>query len=198
MPSLEFVWDSRNLAFFRGNASEKALSRALRLAGNQAFKVMAEQSESHVIGRKLIDRARVTGGLDLIFPGSKEAIASLQWTERVSGEVMPLSRFPAIATAQGVRVRVNATSGFKLLPSAFMRRLSTGHLGVFQRTGTFGRRGNPKLERIRELWTTRISDAMSDVGAVDKVQTKAMERFGAVFEKNLERELAKMKRKGDA
>jgi hypothetical protein len=188
---IEFEWDSRALGFFRDNAGEKALSRALRLAGNAALKVMASESESHVVGRKLIDRARVRGGLDLVFPGSKEAISSLVWTERVSGEAMPLAHFPFIATGQGVRVRVNTSGGWGVLPHAFAARMKNGHLGVFQRKGK-------ERKPIREMWTTKISDAMSDEGAVETVQGRAMGMFTDTFDRGLERELAKLRRKGDA
>ena len=187
---LEFEWDSRELQVFRGGKVEEALGRALRLAGNQALREMQDASAQHVTSRKLIDEGRVRDGMPLVFPGRKDAIASLEWTEKVSGEVMPLSRFPFIATAQGVHVRVNMTSGFKVLTSAFVRRLSTGHLGVFQR------KGKARLP-IKELWTTRISDAMSDAGAAEKAQAKAMEKFGPAFERSLARELEKLKRKGD-
>jgi hypothetical protein len=187
---IAFEWNSRDVPFARGGgAAEKALARALRLAGNQALRVMAEESESHVTGRKVIDRDRVKAGLDLIFPGSKDVIASLVWTERVSGEAMPLSRFPFIA-ARVLRVRVNQASGFKAIKGAFARRLGSGHLGIFRR------KGRERLP-IQELWTTRISDAMGDDGAVDRVQGKAMERFSSAFERGLGREMDKLRRKGD-
>lgn len=187
---MTFEWDSRELDVFRGGKVEQALSRALRMAGNKALREMQDASSKHVTSRKLIDEGRVRDGMPLVFPGRKDAIASLQWEEKVSGEAQPLTRFPFIATGQGVHVRVNMASGFKLLPSAFVRRMKSGHLGIFQR------KGEQRLP-IKELWTTRISDAMSDAGAADQAQEKAMAKFGPAFERGLARELEKLKRKGD-
>lgn len=189
--ALEFEWDSEDLKVFRGGAVEKALARALRLAGNAAIREAKEASTDHVTSRKLIGRSNVEEGLPLDMPKTSDAINDLVWVERISGKGMALSKFPNIQTALGATVRVNAASGFKLLKGAFTVRLSSGHLGIFRRKGA---------ERlpIKELWTTRISDAMSDPGAIDGAHRKAQEKFQTVFARGIERELAKLKRKGDA
>jgi hypothetical protein len=38
----------------------------------------------------------------------------------------------------------------KLIPGSFIRKMKSGHVGVFSRIGVFGRRGNLKLEKIAE------------------------------------------------
>jgi hypothetical protein len=45
----------------------------------------------------------------------------------------------------------------KLLPGSFIARVASGHIGVFKRTGKFGRRGNPKLETIQELFGPSVA-----------------------------------------
>ena len=56
--------------------------------------------------------------------------------------------FGANQTRRGVTYR--GGNGRVLLEHAFMATMPTGHRGVFRRTGEFGRKGNPKLERIAE------------------------------------------------
>lgn len=190
MAEIKFDWDSRELPFKRGDKRvEKALARALRLAGNQALRVAQDATVRYVQGKKLVAEATVRKGTPLTSPPSSAPISALEWTEKVSGKGMPLSKFPFIATRLGTMVHVNATSSFKLLPHTFVRRLRTGHLGIFQR------KGEDRLP-IKELWTTRISDAMSDPGAVDGVHQAAAERLQSAFARGLERELAKLRRKG--
>lgn len=189
---IEFEWDSRSLPFGRGDKRvEKALARALRLAGSAAIRQVQDGSVEHVTTKKLISADTVRDGLPLDLPGTKVEISDLQWTERISGKGMALVRFPYMQTALGARVRVNARSGFKLLKGSFTLRLRSGHVGIFRREGA------ARLP-IKELWTTRISDSMSDPGAVDGIGTKAMEKLQTAFARGLERELAKLRRKGDA
>lgn len=189
---IEFEWDSRNLPFGRGDKRvEKALQRALRMAGNAAIKEAQDGSTEYVTTRKLIGQDDVRQGLPLEMPSAKAEISDLQWTERVSGKGMALAKFPYMQTALGARVRVNARSGFKLLPGSFTLRLASGHVGIFRRTG------KDRLP-IKELWTTRISDSMSDPGAVEGVQGKALEKLQTAFARGLERELTKLRLKGEA
>lgn len=186
---IAFEWGSRELDMWRGGKVEFALARALRLAGNQALKAMQNASADYVVTKKLMARDKVLEGLPTTSPSTSTDIASMEWIERVSGQASPLAKFPNIQTKQGAYVHVNAAGSFKLLPNAFTLRLSSGHVGLFQR------KGKGRLP-VKELWTTRISDAMSDSGAVDQVQAKAMTRFESAFERGLERELAKLSRKG--
>jgi hypothetical protein len=74
--------------------------------------------------------------------------------------------------------------------------MKSGHRGVFLRSGKMGRRGNPKLEKIKDLWTTRISDSMQDAGAIPAVQATTSKAMESVFLRGLKRELAKGMRKG--
>lgn len=188
---ISFEWDSRDMQVFRGGRIELALSRALRMAGNAALKEAQGASSLHVTSKKLISSDAVVKGLPLVFPSRKDAISSLVWEEKISGQAMPLAKFPYIQTGHGASVRVNATSGFKLISNAFTLRLNSGHVGIFQR------KGKDRLP-VKELWTTRISDSMSDPGAIDRAHASALGVFASTFEQGMAREIAKLKRKGDA
>lgn len=189
---IEFEWDSRNLPFGRGNKQvEKALQRALRMAGNAAIKEAKVASADHVTNKRLIARTRVEDGLPLDMPKGSDAIADLEWKERISGKGMALAKFPSIQTALGAYVRISPTSGFKRIKGAFIARMDNGHLGIWRRTG-------PGRTPIKELWTTRISDAMSDPGAIDVAQDRGLAKLQTAFAKGLEREFQKLRKKGGA
>lgn len=188
---VDFEWDSRDLALWRGGKVEAALARAARLAGNQAIKVAKTSTIAYVRSKKFLREHDVAKALPLVMPGRKDALANLVWTEKVSGAPMPVSKFPNIQTKTGVSVRINVGAGTKRIRSAFRATLGSGHLGVFRR------KGKARLP-IAELWTSRISDVMQDPGAVDGVQGQALQRFQTAFQRGLARELAKLKRKGEA
>ena len=192
----QFTWDSRDLAMWRNNATEKALARAFSSCGGKALKVMQDASIKHVVSRKNLKEADVRDGLPLIKPSRKEVLREMQWAEDVSGEPMPLSRFPFFQSAHGITVAVNRGST-TAIKSAFAAKMSSGHLGIFKRSGKFGRNENPKLEKIQELWTSRISDVMQDAGAIPEVQTAAHSAFAKAFEKAIVREMKKMRKSGD-
>lgn len=186
---ISFEWDSRDLKFWRGKHMEGALARALRLAGNQAIRVAQKESTEHVTSRKHLSEKTVEEGLPLVVPGRKAALRDLAWRLKMSGEPMPLSRFPFIVTRTGISARVNRGQGTKRIKSAFASRMASGHLGIFRR------RGKASLP-IDELWTSRISDVMSDAGALPKVERQAMNRFDSAFARGLDRELRKARGKG--
>jgi hypothetical protein len=188
--ALEFIWDSRDLEVWRGGKVEFALARALRLAGNQALRVMQRDSTRAILGRKLMREGDVVKALPLVFPGRKAAIRDLVWREKVSGKPVPLSQFPHIQTKRGISVRVNVGGGTKRIKSAFVATMRSGHVGIFRR------KGKARLP-LQELWTTRISDVMQDHGIIPAIEGAAYARMQSAFTRGLERELAKLKRKGD-
>lgn len=66
-----------------------------------------------------------------------------------------LIEFPVTQTRAGVRTR--AWGKEQVLKSAFIANMPSGGRGVFRRTGKFGRRGKPYLERIEALWGPTIA-----------------------------------------
>ena len=85
---------------------------------------------------------------------------------RIRGGRTPLIAFSARQTRQGVRVRIKQS---KLIKGAFIQTMPSGHKGVFWRTGKFGRRGKPKLERIEQLFSLSLPQAVELVlGGMEK------------------------------
>lgn len=74
-----------------------------------------------------------------------------------TGERIPLIAFVSPGRRQvgaflrqaGVGYRIGS-GGQKTRPGTFIAKMQSGHIGVFFRTGRFGRRKNPKLEKINE------------------------------------------------
>lgn len=187
---VEFKWDSRDLAVWRGGKVEAALTRAMRLAGNQALKVLHRETVAYVLSKKWLKADFVESRLKQSKPSTKTALRDLEWAEHVSGKGIELSRFPAIQTARGVSVRVNKGAGTTRIRSAFIATNRRQHEGVFLR------RGKARLP-IKELRTSRVSDVMSDAQAAPLVLGKALERFESAFARGMAREAAKLRRKGD-
>jgi hypothetical protein len=74
---------------------------------------------------------------------------------RASRKPIPLGEFPGVRQAAGgVRVRVWGRP--QVLAGAFIATMPNGYTGPFRRTGAYGRRGKPYLERIQKLWGPTI------------------------------------------
>lgn len=62
------------------------------------------------------------------------------------------ARGPEPSRGRGRGVSYRLTGGKGRIANAFIATMRSGHRGVFVRSGKFGRRGNNKLEKIRELF----------------------------------------------
>src|SRR5918912_4444345 len=173
MASIEFTWDSRDLAMWRGGKVDGALKRALRLAGNQAIRLLQRDATALARSRKALPETTITDDQSLYLPSRSAELRDFAWKLFVQGRPVPVAMFPHLDTRRtrsrdGVLVRFG-TGGTQRLRSAFVARMKSGHVGVFRRDGRFGRRGNPKLERISELFSSRLpknygSDVMLTLG----------------------------------
>lgn len=193
---VEFEWDSRDLKFWRGTVFDKSIERAMKMAGNKVIKSLQDKSVEHVVSRKNLQETDVREGLPLIKPGRKAVLRDMVWREDISGEPMPLSRFPFYSSPAGIVVSVNKGSVTRI-KSAFVARMPKnnqkqdhGHLGIFKR------RSKDRFP-IQELWTSRLSDVMSDAGVIPKMESSAIEQLAVGFERGLARELRKLRRSGE-
>lgn len=184
--TLTLSWDSRDLEVLRGGRIEGALLRALRKAGGDAARALQVGTGKLVRQRKALKVARVKRGLPLHFPRNKAGISDLEWRMDVSGELVPLAEYPHRQTKRGVMVSVNVGAR-KLVKSAFVARMRSGHVGVFRR------RGEKRLP-IDEGFSTRLSDVVQDSGFIPFVQAGAQARFESAFKRLLPLELGKLRR----
>ncbi len=189
---LEFVWDSRDLDVWRSKVVDKALARALRLAGNAGLRAMQNDSTERIKRRKFLRESDVRAGLPMDKPGTRDEIRSLFWRMRISGKPIPLGKFPHSQGRHGVFVSVNRTGGArKLVKGAFLATMGSGRRGIFKR------RGKSRLP-IDELYSSRLSDVIRDTGAVGDIHVNGWLTMEGVFRKGMARELNKLKRKGGA
>jgi hypothetical protein len=193
--TIEFTWDSRDLQVWRGPSKVWwAVAVAMTRAGGDAARAMKAEASRGVRSKKRMKVAMVNKSLPLTFPTSKE-ISRLAWRMDVSGALVPVYALPHRQTRKGVTVEINVGKR-TLIKGAFLATMKSGHRGVFMRTGEFGRRGNPKLEKIKEAFTTKVSDVFRDAGFIPAVQAKAQARFTSAFARLLPMELDKLKNKG--
>jgi len=182
--AIEFTWDSRDLAMWRGGKVEGALARALLMAGSSAARAMKAESSRMIRERKRFKVAHVNRALPLSFPSSKE-IMRLAWRMDVSGALVPVSAYSHRQTRKGVSVAINRGSR-SLVRSAFVATMKSGHRGVFLR------KGKARLP-IKEAFTTRVSDVFADGGFIPAVQVHAQGVFSAAMARLLPMELGKLR-----
>ncbi len=196
MSAIEFVWDSRDLAVWRGGKVDGALASALKKAGADAIRATKTESSRMVRSRKQMKAGFVGKALPLTYPSSKE-IARLAWRMDVSGALVPVSAYPHRQTRKGVSVAINRGSR-SLIRSAFVATMSSGHKGVFTAFGPkrvirSGRYAGHMRHPIKEAFTTRVSDVFLDGGFIPAVQARAQSVFSASFARLMPMELGKLK-----
>lgn len=183
--TLVLSWDSRDLEVLRGGRVEEALRRALRKAGGDAIRSLKAGTSKGVRERKRLKVSRINKGTPIHFPASKSSISDLEWRMDVSGQLVPVVEFPHRQNRKGVVVSINVGQR-KLIRSAFVARMKSGHVGVFRR------RGDERLP-IDEAFTTRLSDVVQDSGFIPRVQAQARVKFEASFQRLLPLELGRLK-----
>lgn len=201
---VDFEWDSRDLAVFRGRKIDAAIARALSKSGNDALRAMRAEASRTVRTKKRIKAGRLSRALPIVFPPNTKEIHQLVWRMNVSGAVMRVGDFPHRQVRKGVSVAINK-GGRKLIRSAFVARMKSGHVGVFFRakTGAHGpltkkqqKSGHAfRVKRlpIEEIFTSRISDVFEDPGVSEHVLDRGRGVFALAFARLLPLELGKVK-----
>lgn len=192
MSGITFEWDSRDLQVFRGGAVEKALARAMRLAGNQALKSLQQGTTDLVKRQKNLPLLTITEDQQQRKPSRSAELRDFAWTLFIKGQPVPLTRFPYIDTRRlrsgnGVLVRFG-TGGTQRISGAFQARMRSGHLGIFKRT----RKTSLPIE---ELFSYRLP---ADLGGevMTTLADPTYRKLEASWRRGLDRELGKLRRKG--
>ena len=183
---LTLDWDRSLLTPFRGQALERAVTRALSKAGGDAIRGMKAESNRQIRARKRIKAGKVTKALPLTFPRGVKHLDDLAWRMDVSGAAFPLAAYPFRQVKRGVSVAVNAGKR-NIVRGAFVATLKSGRTGIFRRVG------KARLP-IKELYTTRITDVFKDAAMIPAIQRRGQAVFSSSFSRLLPLELAKAKR----
>lgn len=161
-----------------------ALRAALRAGSDAAAAMRAEAV------RQVTDRRGVRAGAARRAMSTRSPTAAgfetglLAWSLDVAGAPMPVAAYPHRQVREGVSAQIKAGTR-AIIRHAFVATMDSGHEGVFVRTGRFGRRGNPKLERIRELYTTTVADVLRDEGVAEAVTERGKAVFRSAFSRNM-------------
>lgn len=105
-----------------------------------------------------------------------------------SGKPIPLIEFEARPTAthtggrRGSNVTVKVKRRRLVVRDAFIATMPGGHVGIFKRTGKFGRRKNPRLERIKQRFSISLPTAFTNKAVTEALVRAAQKRFPVVME----------------
>jgi hypothetical protein len=187
------------------NAANKA-AQAVKDLGAHG-KLAVSRSLNRAIGGVKTDAAREVrerynlkaGAIKKTFtPGKSARANSLFTSTRSIGTRSPLIAFQARPSRPGGRrpangVSVNVRNRRKAVDGSFVARMKSGHIGVFQRSGEFGRNENNDMERIKELHTLAVPQAIEwQEGAKGQISEKAVCRFEKRIDHEVGRALEKM------
>ena len=111
------------------------------------------------------------------------------------GKYIPLIAFgpkpsrPNVYAKAGITVKVKATR--KTVRGGFVTQTRSGHIGIFKRTGEFGRNKVPTHEKMTELRTTSIPQMLNNRDVKSKIQKRAVRRFNNTLDHEINRTLEK-------
>lgn len=155
----------------------RALNRTATTVRKEAAKQIRER---YNIKAKAIKRQ-----LHIIRATRQRLVAEI----RASGKRIPLIEFVVGRRTPGARrrggVKARITKKVVAYRHAFIAQMPNAHIGVFERSGKFGRRGKAKLEKIRQLVGISIPKAMTEKSVNAALARIAAERFKVEFERDL-------------
>jgi hypothetical protein len=189
----EVKTDTRGLSRWESYVSATAVKCA-QMAGRDALRAMKAEGSRNIRERKAMKVSQIGKALKLMT--DKEALV---WTITASSLAMPVAAFPHGQTGKGVSVLINQGKR-SVIAHAFKARMRSGHKGVFMRYGQASmvpiqrykgnkRYAGQKRQPIREVFTTRVSDAFRD--AIPDIANRGVSVFGATFNRVLPLEMAK-------
>ena len=111
-------------------------------------------------------------------------VGQYQVTVRSSRKPIPLIEFPSVRQA-AAGVRTGAWGRSQIIGSAFIATMPSGHRGVYRRTGRYGRRGKPYLERIKQLWGPTIYGTFATSEVQSRVTATMRTRLGTALARRI-------------
>lgn len=192
--------DTGGLDVFRHLKLMRAMTAAASKAGSETIRKLRTAANREVRATKKIKAGEVRKALPIFFPKAKKDMDSLIWRLDVSGRLFPVIDYPGVRQVKkkggGVSVQINVRGQRKVIPSAFVAVMKSGHRGVFRKKDKAGpwRRGpQGQALPIEELFTSRVVDVFSDPGVIPRLQRDAGEGFASAFVRIFPLELDKVK-----
>jgi hypothetical protein len=183
MIGFEIVWDVDSVKPWRSGKVDKALLSAAKAAGGDAIRKSRTLAKREIRKRKTIKDHRLHKALFLTYPFKTEKLNDLVWKLKFSDKPFPLAYFKhrqlkAAGKGRkkrnaGIQVEVNVGEP-EVLRHAFLAKMRSGFLNVFQRVGK-------KRLPIEPLFSSRVSDVANDAGFMPLVQGRAKAEFEDTF-----------------
>ena len=171
-----------------GNQAKAAIKKSLNRAANGVKTDAAKEARTtYTVKATAVKKACTL---------SKATNSRLDASAVFLGKGIPLYAFapkpskPHLYVKAGITVKVKATR--KKVRGGFVARMRSGHVGVFKRTGKFGRNHVDELEKFRELTSTSIPQMLNNSKVKSALEAKAVGRFT----KNLSHEMDYLMQKG--
>lgn len=174
-----------------GNEGKKAVAKALNRA-NAGVKTDAS--------RVVRTRYNIKAGTikESFTTGKRASSKGLMASTKSTGSRTPLIAFSASPARPGGRkppggVSVKVRNTRKRIPGSFVAKMKNGHVGVFKRSGDYGRNDSGDLEKIEELHTLAVPQAIEwEEKAQGKISDMTAERFDKRLDHEIGRALEKM------
>lgn len=161
---------------------KQAVDRAARNAGDKAGRQLVTSMQKYVQSKKNLKSAFVRAAMELKRPTQTTGLEAMRWRVKVVGKPVPVAQYPITPGKRGVRARINKGKS-TLIASAFVVPAFDG--GVFVRTGKA--RGP-----LKQLYTSRITDVLSDAGVIDGLLAQAQTTLRTAMSEGLGAQLAKL------
>jgi hypothetical protein len=157
------------------------------MAGSSAIKAMRAEASRQIRGRKNVQVKGLKSALTI----DPVRQGKLEWVIRASGGIMPVHAYFPRQTKKGTSVEINKGAR-KVIAHAFIATMKSGHTGVFMRTGTafrqpmqhgkgHARYRGQKRQPIKELFTTRVSEAFID--SIPPIAQRGRDVFGQTYQR---------------
>lgn len=165
-------------------AGSKQVGLAAMRALNRAAITVRKEASIQIRERYNLKARVIKAQMRIVKATSKRLVAEIV----ASGKRIDLIEFVVGRKQPGRRrggVKARVTRQAVSYPHAFIAKMPSGYVGVFQRTGSFGRRGKSYLERIKKLVGISVPKAMAEKEVNKALAQVASRRFRTEFEREL-------------
>ena len=182
MLKMRVEFSKEELAALKASRIKPGISRAMKRAAATSLRDMRAEAQKRIRARK---RLKVKTVKAAIVPtkNAGRQIEDMNWGIRLRGKAFRLIDYPHRQLKRGISVSVNKGKRTKL-PHAFLAKMKSGHVGIFQRN-------HPDRRDIRELLGSRPVDALLHDGEADSISARGRRSFFNTMDRLLAAELDK-------
>lgn len=181
----EFTWNSKELAALTGRGIERAIVRALKMAGRDAIRAVRAEAKRGVRSRVRIRAGYIADRALPLTYARGDRLDALVWEMGVSGREVPLGEYPRRQTRRGVSVEVQRGKR-AVLKGSFLAH------GKGSRERVFLRPGKARYPMGHRLGMS-VANSMSDGRVPRAALNRGATVLGSAFRRLLPLELDKVR-----